>query len=133
MITAVDTNILVDHRNENSAFSNASVSALRTAKSAGVIVICDIVYAELCVSFDSRMECDEFLASLGVKVEALDPESSFRSSRNWISYLQSGGRKVPILPDFLIAGHAAYQADQLLTRDIGFRKIHFDGLTVVEP
>jgi predicted nucleic acid-binding protein len=133
MITAVDTNILVDHRNENAVFAPASIFALDKAKSAGAIVICDVVYAELCVSFDSRVECDEFLASLGIKVEALDPDSSFRASRNWISYLESGGKKFRILPDFLIAGHAAYQADQLLTRDTGFRKTHFDNLTVVEP
>jgi len=93
MITAVDTNILVDHRNENAAFSSASIFALDRAKSAGVIVICDIVYAELCVLFDSRIECDDFLASLGIKVQALDPESSFRASRNWISYLESGGKE----------------------------------------
>jgi predicted nucleic acid-binding protein len=133
MITAVDTNILVDHRNENAVFSSASIFALDRAKSAGAIVICDVVYAEVCVLFDSRIDCDDFLAALGIKVEALDPESSFRASRNWISYLESGGTKVRILPDFLIAGHAAYQADQLLTRDTGFRKIHFDNLTVTEP
>jgi len=133
MVTAVDTNILADVATVSPRFGPGSIAALRKAESEGAVVICDVVYAELCVLVSQRQLCDSFLDSLGITVEHLERESSFRASRNWISYLESGGKKVRILPDFLIAGHAAYQADRLLTRDTGFRKIHFDGLTIVEP
>lgn len=133
MITAVDTNILLDLRNENSSFTPSSIAATVKASSAGAVLICDVVYAELCVSFDSRIECDDYLVSLGIKVEPLAAQSSFRASRNWISHLASGGKKTRILPDFLIAGHAAYQADRLLTRDTGFLRRHFPDLNVVHP
>jgi predicted nucleic acid-binding protein len=85
------------------------------------------------IAFTAALNAMTFLASLGIKVEALEPDSSFRASRNWISYLESGGKRFRILPDFLIAGHAAYQADRLLTRDNGFQRSHFPDLTVVQP
>ena len=41
-----------------------------------------------------------------------------------------GGR---IAADFLIGGHAAAQAERLLTRDLGFYKTYFKGVAVVSP
>lgn len=133
MVTAVDTNVLVDVATEGSEFWFDSIAALRMAGVAGAVVICDVVYAELCVLVARREPCDSFLDSLGINVEHLHLESSFRASRNWISYLESGGKKNRILPDFLIAGHAAYRANQLLTRDAGFLRSHFPDLKVVHP
>ena len=133
MITAVDTNILIDIIIGSERFRPMSVAALGRASAQGVAVISDIVYAEVCTAFDRREQCDEFLAEFNIKVEALDPGSSFIASRSWISYLGSGGKKLRILPDFLIAAHASNQADRLLTRDHGFFKGHFPRLNVVGP
>lgn len=131
MITAVDTNIFVDVINNSAQFSRKSAQALHHAGAAGAIVICDIVYAEACGLFSSQGECDSFLGSLGIKVESLDSTSCFLASRSWISYLKSGSNRARILPDFLIAGHATNQADQLLTRDTGLLRHHFPNLTVI--
>jgi len=133
MITAVDSNILIDIIDGTEEFATISVAALKRARVGGVAIICDIVYAEICVAFDRRDQCDDFLAELNIKVEALDAASSFLASRSWMSYLKSGGKKNRILPDFLIAGHAANQADLLLTRDGGFFRSHFPKLNVIAP
>jgi hypothetical protein len=51
MITAVDTNILLDILLPDESFYEASVLALEGAASSGSLVICDLVYAELCIHF----------------------------------------------------------------------------------
>jgi len=38
-----------------------------------------------------------------------------------------------VIADFLIGTHAAAEADRLLTRDLGFYRSHFAGLTIVNP
>jgi len=133
MITAIDANILLDIVNEDERFTPGSIAALLQARRAGVAVICDIVYAEICAAFNSREQCDRFLARLQIKAEGLDGLSSFIASRSWVGYLKSGGKRLRILPDFLIAAHASNQADRLLTRDRGFFRTCFPKLEVVDP
>jgi hypothetical protein len=133
MITAIDTNILFDIVNEDERFTAGSIAALLQARRVGVAVICDIVYAEVCAAFNSKEQCDRFLARLQIKAEGLDGASSFIASRSWISYLKSGGKRLRILPDFLIAAHALSQADRLLTRDRGFFRTYFPKLEVLDP
>jgi len=133
MITAVDTNVLVDIINGNPQFSPGAVGALRRASLGGAIVICDVVYAEACTAFLTQALCDEFLSSLDIQPESLDQRSCFLASRAWISYLKSGGKRLRILPDFLVAAHALNQADLLLSRDRGFFKGHFPSLKVTDP
>ncbi len=98
-----------------------------------MVVICDIVYAEVCTAFETQGECEEFLSDLGIQVESLDPASSFFASRSWGSYLKSGSKRIRILPDFLIAAHATNQANALPARDRGYYRTHFPGLNVIEP
>ena len=49
MITAIDTNILLDILVPNAEFDEASANALQDAADEGSLVISDIVYAELCI------------------------------------------------------------------------------------
>jgi predicted nucleic acid-binding protein len=133
MITAVDTNILVDIIKGDQHFFHGAVEALRRASVNGAIVICDVVYAESCSAFATQAQCDDFLSSLDIQSESLDRKSCFLASQAWISYLKSGGKRLRILPDFLVAAHASNQADLLLTRDRGFFKSYFPKLQVVDP
>jgi len=133
MITAVDTNVLVDIISGNPQFSLGAVAALRRASLNGAVVICDVIYAETCTAFPTQALCDDFLSSLGIHPESLDQKSCFLASRAWISYLKSGGKKLRILPDFLVAAHASNQADLLLSRDRGFFRSHFPRLKVTDP
>ncbi len=53
MISAVDTNILLDVLIPNNGFVENSMRALEESAASGLVVICDVVYAELCIHFDS--------------------------------------------------------------------------------
>ena len=77
MITAIDTNILLDILVPNENFYEASARALQDAAGKGSLAISDIVYAELCIHFETQLECDAFLASNEIRVQALAREAAF--------------------------------------------------------
>lgn len=133
MITAIDTNILLDVLVPNEAFCDASVGALEDAATSGGLVVCDIVYAELSIHFLSQRECDAFLEENEIRVEPLSRESHFLASRVWRSYRKQGGQRTRILADFLIGAHAQTQAMRLLSRDRGFYRKLFPSLDLVDP
>jgi predicted nucleic acid-binding protein len=132
MITAIDTNVLLDILIPNEAFYEASAEALQEAAT-GSLVICDIVYAELCVHFRSQQETDAFLGSIEIRVQPLTRDAHFLASRAWRAYRKRGGKRGRILPDFLIGAHAQKQASQLLSRDRGFYRDLFPSLKVIDP
>src|SRR5688500_19595426 len=87
MITAIDTNVLLDIL-LNNQFYDASANAIQTAAADGSLVISDIVYAELCVHFEHQRDCDGFLDSIDIGVQTLTREAHFLASRAWRSYRQ---------------------------------------------
>src|SRR5260370_465040 len=114
MITAIDTNVLLDILAPNEKFVDASMRALQDAASSGSLVICDLVYAELCVHFETQRECDRFPASSEIRVEPLRREAHFLASRAWRAYRRQSGLRTRILANFLIGAHAQTQATCLL-------------------
>jgi hypothetical protein len=138
MITAIDTNILLDILAPNDKFCDASVKALEDAATWGSLVVCDSVYAELCIHFSSQRECDAFLEGNQIRVEPLNREALFLASRAWRTYWKQGGRKqggqrTRILADFLIGSHAQKQATRLISRDRGFYRSLFPSLNLLDP
>ena len=133
MITAIDTNVLLDVLVPDPEYFERSLQALQEAANAGSLVVCDLVYAELCVHFQHQTDCDKFLQQNDIRVEALSREASFLASRLWRSYRQDGGKRTRILTDFLVGAHAQVQASQLLTRDRGFYREIFRSLALVDP
>ena len=133
MITGIDTNVLLDILIPNEQFYSASAAALEDSATAGSLVICDIVYAELCVHFESQFDCDTFLDSNDIRVQALTRGAHFLASRAWRTYHRQGGKRARILADFLIGAHAYTQATRLLSRDRGFYRQLFPSLKLYNP
>jgi predicted nucleic acid-binding protein len=86
MITAIDTNVLLDVLLPNDDFCDAAIAAIEESLTAGSLVVCDVVYAELCVHFSAQPDCDDFLAANQIRVEALTRASQFAASRVWREY-----------------------------------------------
>ena len=133
MISAIGTNVLLDILIPNEAFADAATSIIEDAANQGSLVVCDIVYAEICIQFPTRRECDHFFDSNEIRIESPDRAAHFLASRIWREYRSQGGKRNRILPDFLIGAHAQTQANRPISRDRGFYLILFPKLAIIDP
>jgi predicted nucleic acid-binding protein len=133
MITALDTNVLLDILLPNEKCCDISARAIEDSASSGSLVICDVVYAELCAHFHTQRQCDEFLEENDIRVEPLGRPASFLASRIWRAYRLQGGKRNRILSDFLIGAHAQLHASRLFSRDRGFYREMFPSMSLLDP
>lgn len=155
MITAVDTNILLDLLIPNPAQSASSRAALDEAADAGGISLCEPVVAEIAPRFPSLRELARFVDDLGAEIVRSSAEALYRAGERWREYVASRSRSMQcaacgarqsvrcvrcgatvvarqhVIADFLIGGHASFHADRLMTRDRGFYARYFPDLTLV--
>ncbi|MCY4093848.1 MAG: type II toxin-antitoxin system VapC family toxin [Gammaproteobacteria bacterium] len=128
MITAVDTNILIDVLFDDQTNRSHSVNLIRRAYNSGAIVVSSVVYAELASAIPDRRELDNALAFASITVSLIDSAAAFEAGRRWRQYRQSGGPRTRIIADFLIGAHALLKADRFITRDRGFFSTYFPEL-----
>jgi len=133
LITAVDTNVLVDVFRNDPVFCAASAEALRQCLREGRLVCSDIVWAELAGLFESENALREAMETLGVDYLPMNREAAILAGRMWRRYRQGGGTRQRVVADFLVAAHAKVQCDRLLTRDRGFYRACFTELTILDP
>ena len=128
MITAVDTNVLLDAFLPDDRFGPQSRDLLEAAYNAGGIIVCDVVYAELVPGFRDRAALDGALRAVNAQLSPLDTSIAWEAGVRWRRYRRAGGPRVRILADFLIGAHALAVADVFLTRDRGFYDTYFPDL-----
>lgn len=133
MITAVDTSVLLDVLRPDPTYLERSLALLEASTALGPTLVCDLVYAELAAGFEREEELQAFLEDTRIRCEAPNQHALFLAGRMWRAYRSAGGRRSRIISDFVIGAHARAQAGRLVTRDRGFYRRYFDGLTVVEP
>jgi predicted nucleic acid-binding protein len=133
VITAVDSNVLLDVFAPDPAFGPTSARAIRAALAQGRLLACEVVWAEIAGSFASAAAAQDALRRLNLEFSALTVEAALEAGITWKAYRQRGGGRTRVAADFLIGAHALHQADRLLTRDRGFYRACFKRLSVVEP
>ena len=133
MITVIDTNILFDILIPNPKYEASSRSLLDKASCQGQLMICETVAAELGAHFPQQDLFLDFLGQTRIRVTPTPPSVLHDAGRAWRGYLEKrpkGSLRRHMVADFMIAAHAAYHADLLLTRDRGFYRDYFPGLTI---
>lgn len=152
MISAVDTNILLDLLIRGAPHTAESQLLLTGARRAGAVVISEPVYAEVAPRFVDSSGLDGFLDDTGIRLEFSTRSTLHRAGSAWQTYSrrrprmlacsrcgepQSGtceacgaplGVRQHVLADFLIGAHATRQADRLITRDRGYYATYFPDL-----
>lgn len=155
MITAVDTNVLLDILLPGAPHVSASKRLLDQALQQGALVVNEVVYAELASQFPDGAFLERFLGDTGIKLDGTGPQGLQVAAGAWQRYrdrredaiqcpkcghrhlvhCQNCGQvlrvRQHILADFLIGGHAVAHADVLLSRDRGFYRNYFPELEVL--
>lgn len=156
MITAVDTNILLDILIPGESHTESSKRLLDKHLSSGKLILCEVVFAELAARFPSEQELKLFLAETGMRLVPSNEKSLHIAGMRWAEYARRNKRnqffcsecgksftmhcphckamvtrRQIVLSDFLIGAHALEQADCLLSRDLGIYKNNFSDLKVI--
>ncbi len=133
MITAVDTNVLIDVFDADDDFGLRSARAIRRCLNEGSLLACATVWAETTACFTAPQHAQAALAELRVDFSPINVASACVAGESWRAYRQAGGGRERVVPDFLVGAHALHQADRLLTRDRGFYRRYFEGLEILDP
>ena len=134
MITAVDTNVLIDVLEPDPRHGAASADALTRCLAEGAVVACDIVRAEVATVYgDRQAELLAALQTLGINYSEVTREAALEAARHWRAYRSRGGSRQRIAADFIVGAHALAQCERLLTRDRGFYRSSFSALSVYDP
>ena len=133
MITAVDSNVLLDILIDGAEHATASRRSFRACFEEGSVVACDVVVAEVGSRFTSSVATTAAFDVFGLRFDAIDLTASLAAAEAWRSYRRRGGKRERMLADFLIGAHAQTRADRLLTRDRGFYRTYFKRLRLIDP
>jgi predicted nucleic acid-binding protein len=133
LTTLVDTNVLLDVVTMSPAWMTPSLMALERALSEGVLIVDDIVYAELSVGLESTADTDAVLRSVDVILAPIPREALFLAGKAFKSYRESGGTRTGVLPDFFIGAHALVENIPLLTRDPKRYRTYFPTVELIVP
>lgn len=155
MISAVDTNILLDILIPDEAHMEASKELIEKHLEKGRLVICEIVYAELASQFLSERDLNHFISETGIRLVGSNEKSLHLAGERWGHYAKNRSRimrcprcnkqmkiscphcgsavsiRQRVLSDFIIGAHALVHANILLSRDRGVYKTHFGDLKVI--
>ncbi len=156
MITAVDTNIILDVLIPGEPFGESSKELLDRHSSMGNLILCEVVFAELAARFPSEEELASFLADTRMNLVYSNEKSLYTAGSRWVEYARKSEKnrfscgkcghafettcpqckavmtkRLHVLADFLIGAHALVQADCILSRDLGVYKTYFGDLTLV--
>jgi len=133
MITAIDTNILIDIFVGDKMFGQASANALRRCMNEGACIACELVWVETAAAFPDHRLFEKSMDALGMRFDPVNQTCVKRSAEAWRAYRKNGGHKDRVVEDFVIGAHALVQCNRLLTRDRGFYRKYFKGLNIIDP
>ena len=103
------------------------------AETAALLVSSVCSFAEVRSFFPSDDACRKALRSIDLRHSPFKEEASLLAGKLFRTYRNEGGRRKVILPDFLVAAHAATQADSLATEDRGYLRRYFPALRLLTP
>jgi predicted nucleic acid-binding protein len=131
MAIAIDTSVLIDVLLLDPTFMQKSKEALREHASNGLI-ISEAALAEISPAIRNG-SIRQFLSDWNIKFVPSSIDSAELAGRMYRTYLERGGKRGRIVPDFLIGAHARCLGTALLARDLGYYRDYFQDLMIIDP
>ncbi len=133
----IDSNVMIDLLGSDQPWYEWSLEATSTAAASNRLAINAVVVAEVAPRTGSL---DGFLSKIGVmgvEVVGLGNEAAYAAGAAFDLYRirrrKSGGIVPPVLPDFLMGGHAQVLGASILTRDPRFYRAYFPSVPLIAP
>ena len=101
------------------------LARLQSSAEAASLLLSSVALAEVRSFFPTDDACLNALRELGLRHSPLSETASLLAGKIFRTYRREGGPRTTILPDFLVAAHAATQADSLATEDRGYLRRYF--------
>jgi len=109
------------------------LECLQSAAETAALLVSSVVLSEIRSFFPSDEACRNALRNLDIRHSSLTEEASLLAGKIFRTYRNEGGPRKTILPDFLVAAHAATQADSLATDDRGYLRTYFPTIRLRTP
>ncbi|PCJ25493.1 MAG: DNA-binding protein [Rickettsiales bacterium] len=128
----IDSNIILDIVTQDSRWFDWSSSQLKTLAEDYKLLINDVIYSEISISFEYIEELENILVDNFI-IQPIPKEALFLAGKAFLKYKKLGGTKTSTLPDFFIGAHASILNVPLLTRDKKRYKNYFPNLEIIAP
>jgi predicted nucleic acid-binding protein len=132
-VVLVDTNVLLDILEDDPEWASWSEDQLEAAAAIDTIVINPVIYSELSMAFARIEDLDAVVEEAGLKIEFIPKEALFLAGKVFLTYRQSRGTKLSVVPDFFIGAHAAVMRWPILTRDTSRYRTYFPSVELITP
>lgn len=132
-IIMIDTCIVTDLTDPESAWFEWCVTTLEHLDQHNTLVINPVIYAECSVGFERIEEVEALFEHLDFSIKTIPKEALFLAGKAFLQYKKRKGSKTNVLPDFFIGAHAAVAGYQLITRDKGRFSSYFPSIELIMP
>jgi len=133
MTTFVDTSVLLDLLDDQSAHYAWSSAEFAKAKATGPVVVSDVVYSELSVTLQTEQETDAVISKLALVRCGYSNQALFRAGKAYAQYRRNRGQKLNVLPDFFVGALADVEEAPVLTRDPRKVQTYFPAVDIISP